>query len=107
MFDCKTAAVLELCLVDVAAVRVEPQDDAERITELVRGEPVRVAERRDGWARVMTLYDYPGWVREEALARRDGDPVAEARAFLGTPYLWGADVTRQPVFGATMKSARC
>ena len=89
MFDCKTAAVLELCLVDVAAVRVEPQDDAERITELVRGEPVRVAERRDGWARVMTLYDYPGWVREEALARRDGDPVAEARAFLGTPYLWG------------------
>jgi cell wall-associated NlpC family hydrolase len=81
--------VLELCLVDVAAVRAEPRKDAERVTELLRGEPVRVDERRDGWARVVTAYDYPGWVRDEVLARRDGDPVAEARAYLRTPYLWG------------------
>ena len=81
--------MLELCLVDVAPVRAEPDDSAERVTELLRGDVVRVEERRDGWARIVTAYDYPGWVREEALARRDGDPVAEARAYLGAPYLWG------------------
>src|SRR2546423_9246773 len=89
VFECNTPAVLELCLADVAAVRAEPSDDAERVTELLRGEPVRVEERRDGWARVVTAYDYPGWVREEALARSDGDHVEEARAYLGSPYLWG------------------
>jgi hypothetical protein len=71
--------VLELCLADVAPVR----GDAERVTELLRGDAVRVQERRDGWARIVTAYDYPGWVREEALARRGGDPVDEARAYLG------------------------
>jgi hypothetical protein len=89
MFGCKTSAVLELCLADVAPVRVEPEDGAERVTELLRGDAVRVEERRDGWARIVTAYDYPGWVREGALARHDGDPVAEARAYLGAPYLWG------------------
>ena len=81
--------MLELCLANVAPVRAEPDDGAERVTELLRGDAVRVEERRDGWARIRTAYDYPGWVREEALARRDGDPVAEARAYLGAPYLWG------------------
>ena len=89
MFECKTFAVLELCLLEVAPVRAEPDDTAERVTELLRGDAVRVEERRDGWARIVTAYDYPGWVREEALARHDGDPVAEAHAYLGAPYLWG------------------
>jgi hypothetical protein len=94
VFECNTGDMLELCLVDVAAVRAEPSDEAERVTELLRGEPVRVEERRDGWARIVTAYDYPGWIREEALARGEGDPVAEARAYLGTPYLWGGMTER-------------
>jgi cell wall-associated NlpC family hydrolase len=79
----------EYCSVEVAPVRREPRDDAERVTEVLRGEPVTVAERRGGWARVTTTYDYPGWVREEELAGRAGDPVEEARRYLGVPYLWG------------------
>jgi gamma-D-glutamyl-L-lysine dipeptidyl-peptidase len=78
-----------LCSVAVAAVRAEPREDAERVTELLEGESVRVEEERDGWARIVTAYEYPGWVRAEVLAGREGDPVAEARAYLGAPYLWG------------------
>ena len=83
-----------LCSVDVAAVRAEPREDAERVTELLRGEPVRVEERSDGWARIVTAYDYPGWVREEEVAGIEGDPLEEARRYLGAPYLWGGMTER-------------
>jgi hypothetical protein len=51
------------CAVDVAPMRAEPRDDAEQVTQALRGEPLKVLERRGGWARVITAYDYPGWLR--------------------------------------------
>jgi hypothetical protein len=75
------------CGVEVAAVRAEPRDDAEQVTQAVRGEPLEVEERRAGWARVRTSYGYPGWIREACLC--GDDPLALARSFLGTPYEWG------------------
>ena len=91
------------CVVDVAPIRAEPDDASEQVTQALRGEPLTVEESRDGWARVRTAYDYPGWIRQDALAhapgtvpptwlpeaRPDGDPVDEARSYLGAPYLWG------------------
>lgn len=85
------------CAVDVAPVRAEPSDDAEQVTQLLRGEPVRVEESGDGWLRIATAYDYPGWVRVEVLedgegslpADASGTPVDVARSYLGTRYLWG------------------
>ena len=86
------------CAVDVAAIRAEPDEDAEQVTQALQGEPLTVEERRGGWARVRTAYDYPGWIHADALGPpaedpwlppRDGDPVGEARAYLGTPYEWG------------------
>jgi cell wall-associated NlpC family hydrolase len=83
----------------LAAVRAEPRDDAEQVTQVLAGEPVTIEEQRDGWARILTAYDYPGWVRADALggdedpawlARQAEDPVAWARGLVGrTPYEWG------------------
>ena len=79
-------------------VRAEPQDDAEQVTEALPGEPLTVEESREGWARVRTAYDYPGWLHAAALGGepdpawlepRVADPVAHARSLLGAPYLWG------------------
>jgi hypothetical protein len=85
--------------VDVAPVHAERSDDSEQVTQALHGEPLEVEERRDGWARIKTAYDYPGWIREEHLGpavedawlppEREGDPVEEARAYMGTAYLWG------------------
>ena len=87
------------CGADVAPLHAEPDGASEQVTQALRGEPLAVAERRDGWARVTTAYDDPGWVAADALSPepdgewlpppREGDPVEEARAFLGAPYLWG------------------
>jgi cell wall-associated NlpC family hydrolase len=87
------------CGVDVAPVRRRPDESEEQVTQALLGEPLRVEERREGWVRVVTAYDYPGWIETAALSEapagdwlpplRAGDPVEEARSFLGAPYLWG------------------
>jgi hypothetical protein len=92
-----------VCADEVAPIRAEPDDAAEQVTQALRGEPLTVEADRDGWLLVRTAYDYPGWIRRAALRHvpgtvprtwlpepcPDGDPVEEARAFLGAPYLWG------------------
>jgi len=75
------------CGCEAAPIRAEPRDDAEQVTQALRGDGLEVGERRDGWARVTTDYGYPGWIREEALC--GDDPVSLARSFLGAPYEWG------------------
>ena len=61
------------------------------MTQALLGEPLSVEERRGGWALVRTAYDYPGWIAIDAIepSPREGDPVEEARRYLGAPYLWG------------------
>jgi gamma-D-glutamyl-L-lysine dipeptidyl-peptidase len=83
---------------EATPVRAEPRDDAEQVTQALPGEPLTVEETCAGWSRIRTAYDYPGWVRVEAIAgapdpawleRRAADPVSYARGLLGTRYLWG------------------
>jgi gamma-D-glutamyl-L-lysine dipeptidyl-peptidase len=75
------------CGVEVASLRAEPREDAEQVTQALRGEPLEVAEVAEGWVRVRTPYDYPGWIREDELC--GDDPVDVARSYLGTAYEWG------------------
>ena len=65
---------------------------------MLRGEPLRVLEQREDWARVETAYGYPGWARRGDLAGEPDpgwlgpaavDPVEHARTLLGTRYEWG------------------
>jgi cell wall-associated NlpC family hydrolase len=84
---------------ELTPVLAEPATDAEQVTQLLPGEPITVEETGDGWARIRTAYDYPGWIRADALAAAEPDrgwlapsavdPVDWARGLLGTPYLWG------------------
>jgi hypothetical protein len=83
---------------ELTPVRAEPHDSAEQVTQVLPGEPLTVEDERGAWSRIRTAYDYPGWIRSDALGGEDEpgwieprgrDPVAEARAYLGAPYLWG------------------
>jgi gamma-D-glutamyl-L-lysine dipeptidyl-peptidase len=87
------------CAADVAPLHAAADVSSEQVSQALRGEPLVVVARHDGWARVTTAYDYPGWITVDVLsaepvgewlpAPRAGDPVEEARAYLGAPYLWG------------------
>jgi hypothetical protein len=83
---------LRCVVVDAAALRADPADDAEQVTQALAGEALRVEEWRGEWARVRTVYEYPGWVRRDAL--EGGDPVELARTYLGAPYVWGGMTER-------------
>jgi cell wall-associated NlpC family hydrolase len=92
----------------VAGMTPDQQVDKRGVlTQLLYGEPVLVEESRpDGWSRVVALAQpaarldprgYPGWLRsawigppvEPPASTVDGDPLTEARKFIGTTYVWG------------------
>jgi gamma-D-glutamyl-L-lysine dipeptidyl-peptidase len=73
------------------------------VTQLLLEEPVDVEETRDGWCRIRTAYDYPGWIREDALVAGTAtltgaspyeDPIDASRSYLGAPYEWGGMTER-------------
>jgi gamma-D-glutamyl-L-lysine dipeptidyl-peptidase len=96
VFDCYRRVMDTVA--ELTPVFAEASGDAERVTELLPGEPLTVEEAHDGWVRIRTAYDYPGWIHAGALGGAPDpawlephapDPVDWARGLLGTPYVWG------------------
>jgi gamma-D-glutamyl-L-lysine dipeptidyl-peptidase len=100
--------LIRVCAIEVAAVRAEPDDSAEQVTQALLGEPLEIEAHNGDWARIRTAYDYPGWIRVDALGHVTGTvprtwlpeprpravPVDEARSYLGAPYEWGGMTER-------------
>ena len=116
--------------VPVADLRKKPSEPGPTLdhdpleeSQLLVGDPVRVLEGKEGWARVEALEQqewthhqrwegYPGWMRLSDLTRGSGTPdkrktlaregrreaiVQEARGFIGTPYYWGGRSRPDPM----------
>ncbi len=85
------------CRREVEPVREHPRADAQQVTQALLDEPLEVEEHRDGWARIVTAYGYPGWIREEAIGAGTGslpwpsgaDVLTVAMEYVGAPYEWG------------------
>ena len=92
------------CGVEVAPVRARPDSMApSRDAGAARTSRSRVEERRDGWARIVTAYGYPGWLRVEALGGggelpppRDG-AIPSRRACLPRDCTSGAGMTTRGI----------
>jgi cell wall-associated NlpC family hydrolase len=83
----------------LTALRAAPRDDAEQVSQLQPGEPLRLEHSDAGWGRVTTAYDYSGWLPTDALwpghdecwlTPSTSEPaVSMALRYLDVPYLWG------------------
>jgi gamma-D-glutamyl-L-lysine dipeptidyl-peptidase len=85
----------------VTHLQSKASDDAPAVTALLAATPVRVVERREGWARIDTPASLLpcGWVRDDHLrdlsilpldpAGAREQMVADARRLTGVYYLWG------------------
>ena len=82
----------------LAPLRAQPSEEAEQVTQALRGEPLSVLAEQKDWIQVETAYAYPGWARRRDLGGEpDGewlhvvavDPVEHARTLLGARYEWG------------------
>ena len=57
-----------ICLLSTAAVRFEPSDRSEMVSQLLFGEMVEIIEETERWKHVRILYDsYEGWVENKQL----------------------------------------
>ncbi len=99
------------CILPYAAVRAQPDDAAEQVTQALFADPIEVHERSDGWARVALADGYEGYMPVAAL----GDPLPKERAhvvvvpqaadrYLGT-WLPAPGLRTEPLAAARRKAS--
>lgn len=56
----------------VVAMRIEPSESSELVSQLLWGEPIEILEEKSSWMRVQSLIDsYIGWVSEKMVEKVD------------------------------------
>lgn len=72
-------ATMWRCDVPLVAMRSAPGLDAERVSELLFGEVVRIEQRSFGWVGIQTQHDgYRGWIPETSLQTGAGQATHRA-----------------------------
>src|SRR5579862_3478319 len=99
------------CTLPYTAVRAEPQDAAEQVTQALFADPIDVVSRENGWAQVTLADGYEGYMRSDAL----GEPLPKERAhvvvvpqaadrYLGT-WLPAPGLRTEPLAAARRKAS--
>ncbi|MBO7640137.1 MAG: C40 family peptidase [Bacteroidales bacterium] len=94
-----------ICTTEFSLVYAQPSAKAERISELLMGDLLRIGgKRRNGFRSVLLADDREGWVRTKdveefskwAASRKPtaANIIATAKRFTGFPYLWGGNSTK-------------
>lgn len=61
-----------ICLLSAIAVRIEPSDKAEMLTQIIFGDLLIIQETRKNWLKIRIVYDnYEGWVDEKQIVYLD------------------------------------
>jgi len=81
----------------VANMYSAPSEDSDVVSQAISGTSAVLGEERDGWVKVKTPDDYPGWMQRDALRRySSGDhPYASAGKTVEVSSLF-ANVYREP-----------
>lgn len=70
------AAALWSCRAPLVAILNAPEQNAERISEMLFGEAVNIEQGLPGWAKIRAKRDgYRGWVADSALQAWEGQPT--------------------------------
>lgn len=65
-----------ICVLSVIAVRSEPSDKSEMVSQLLFGEMFEIVETSGSWLQIMNMYDaYEGWIDAKQCKRLSGHEV--------------------------------
>jgi gamma-D-glutamyl-L-lysine dipeptidyl-peptidase len=98
------------CTLPYTAIRKQPGEDSEQVTQVLFADPVEVRASEDGWAEVAVADGLAGWMRADAL----GEPLSKDRAhvvvvpqaadrYLGT-WLVAPGLRTEPLAAARRKA---
>ncbi len=72
-------SIYAVTMVSVTPLRRTPRHSAEMVDQTVMGRELKLLQKRGGWYRAQTHYNYVGWVNSSAIWRTDSSGLAQWR----------------------------